>query len=309
MSMRSDAMSDAQTAPGARAVAALSPTWPYFWSLRREIWEHRSVWIAPVAAAGFVLFGFAISLLRMPHTLREISKLPPAAQNALHMVPFGIAAAAVMLTTVIVAVFYCLGTLYNERRDRSILFWKSMPVSGTTTVLAKATIPMLVLPLVGFFVICATQLVMLGLDTIAFAANGLNPGAWIHLPLLRIWFLLFYGFVTLALWYAPIYGWLLVISAWAKRGPFLWAVLPVLAICVVEKLALDTSHFFDLVNYRLGGAFREAFVAMPRHLHTFQWPEPDPAKYFSSFGLWIGLVAAAAFLAAAIWLRRRREPV
>jgi ABC-2 type transport system permease protein len=301
---------DAENSSIARAGApSLSHPRPFVWSLRREIWEHRAIWIAPLAAAGFVLLGFTISLLRMPHTLQKISKMPAMAQQAIHMVPFGIAAAAVLVTTGIVAVFYCLGTLYNERRDRSILFWKSMPVSDLVTLLSKACVPMIALPIVGFVVICATQLVMLLLSAAAVTAYGLDASLWMQVPLLRIWYLIFYAIVTGALWYAPVYGWLLVLSAWAKRGPFLWAVLPPLAISVVEKLAFDTNYFFDLLHYRLGIPFAQAFVAMPHHMKVFQWPEPDPAKYFATPGLWVGLVFAVGFFFLAVWLRRRREPM
>ena len=283
---------------------------PYAWSLRREIWENRSIWIAPLVAAGFVLFGFTISLGRMPHTLQKIAKLPIEAQQAIHMIPFAIAIAAVGVTTLIVAVFYCLGTLYNERRDRSILFWKSMPVSDLTTLAAKATVPMVVLPLVGFVVMCATQLLMILLTMAAAAAYGLEPSSWMQVPLLHVWVLLFYGIVTGALWWAPIYGWLLVLSAWAKKAPFLWAVLPPLAVIVVEELAFSTHHFGDLVNDRLGAWVHEAFVGFPQHHQkAFHWPQMDPARFFSSPGLWIGLAVAVGFFFLAVWLRRRREPI
>jgi ABC-2 type transport system permease protein len=127
---------------------------------------------------------------------------------------------------------------------------------------------------------------------------------------LHIWYLLIYGIGTGALWWAPIYGWLLVISAWAKKGPFLWAVLPPLVIMVVEKLAFDTSHFAELVNYRLGGWVHDAFVGFPQHHEkVFHWPEPDPATFFTTPGLWAGLAFAVGFFFLAVWLRRRREPM
>src|SRR5947209_5153044 len=152
MSIEADAGSS--SAPQDRATAVAPPTQPYAWSVRREVWEHRSIWMAPLAAAGFVLLGFAISLLRTPHTFKAVSKLTPEKLMAIRFAPFGIAAAAIVLTTVVVGIFYCLGTLYNERRERSILFWKSMPVSDLTTLLSKVTIPLIVLPVVAFVVIC-----------------------------------------------------------------------------------------------------------------------------------------------------------
>ena len=283
----------------------------FAWSVKREIWENRSVWIAPLGAAGFVLFGFVISLLRMPHTLQQLAKAPAGVQLAVRMAPYGIAAAAVLVTAAIVALFYCLGTLYNERRDRSILFWKSMPVSDGMTVLAKAAIPLAILPLVSIVVICATQLVMLPLHAAALAANGRDAGAlWSQLPLFHVWLLIVYGVVTLVLWHAPIYAWLFVLSAWVRKNPFLWAVLPPIAIIVVEKLAFDTDWFAHFVNYRLGGAFHVAFRSFPHHgAANFHWPEPDPARFFSTPGLWLGLLAAAGLFALAIYLRRRREPM
>ncbi|HEY2445816.1 MAG TPA: hypothetical protein VGI20_08790 [Rhizomicrobium sp.] len=305
---------DAGNSPIART-AALAQTRPFAWSVRRELWEYRSSWIAPLAAAGFALFGFSMSLMRMTHASRMISAMSPDKQAALRMIPYAIAAAAIILTTTVVGISYCLGTLNNERRDRSILFWKSMPVSDLTTLLAKASVPLVVLPLIAFATICATQLVMLVLNGTAHLARGPDSAPpWTAIPLLQVWPLVFYILATLALWYAPIYGWLLVVSAWARRGAFLWATLPWLALVVVEKLAFDTSYVGDLVKYRLGGSFHEAFRGagphsfMP-HKESWRMPQMDPAGFFSTPGLWSGLAVAVALFALAVWLRRRREPM
>jgi len=223
---------DVGTSPAARAVAPATPaqTRPFAWSVRRELWEYRSSWIAPLAAAGFVLFGVSMGLMRMTHASRMISSLPPEKQAAIHMIPYAIAAAAIGLTSTIVAISYCLGTLNNERRDRSILFWKSMPVSDLTTLLAKASLPLVVLPLIAFVVTCTTQLVMLLLG----AGAQLAHGTILHKrgqPYLCI----SCGHSTSTFWprsrsgNAPIYAWLLVVSGWARRGAFLWATLPPLA--------------------------------------------------------------------------------
>jgi ABC-2 type transport system permease protein len=310
MSTQTDA--GATFAPQAAMPASASQARPYFWSVRREVWENRAIWIAPLAAAGFVLLGFTISLVRRPHGFDKLSKAPPDVQAAFHLIPYGISILAILITAAIVALFYCLGALYNERRDRSILFWKSMPVSDLTTVLAKASVPLILLPVIAVLVICATQIVMLALSAGAALVNtsGSTP-LWASVPLLRIWGLLIYGVVALALWNAPIYGWLLVISASVRRGPFLWAILPPFAIALVEKLAFVTSYFADLVNYRLRGGIEAAFVSVPHHhgKMNFAWPQPDPVKFLSTPGLWFGLLAAAALVALAVWLRRRREPM
>ncbi len=283
-----------------------------YWSVRRELWENRSILIAPLAAAGVVLFGFVISTLHLPDARRAVLQLDPASQNAVVSMPYQLAAAAPILTGVIVAMFYCLGALHNERRDRSILFWKSLPVSDLTTVVSKAAIPLAVMPAAVFVVVIGMQLIMLILSTVILLANGLSittPAT--QVPLFEMTVTLLYGLVTQTLWYAPVWGWLLLVSGWAKRGPFLWAVLPPLAVCLVEKIAFDSSNFASMLANRLGGGFSEAFSeGMPRaYRQGFDLQTLDPVKFLSSPGLWVGLAFAIAFLATAVWLRRRREPI
>jgi ABC-2 type transport system permease protein len=208
-------------------------------------------------------------------------------------------------------VFYCLGALHNERRDRSILFWKSLPVSDLTAVLAKAIVPLVVLPAVTIVIVCALHLFMLLMGTATLLAHGLDPTPfWTQVPWLRVEVTLLYLLVALSLWYAPIYGWLLLVSAWARRAPFLWAVLPPLALCLLEKIAFDTSNLGALLSYRLHGGFSEAFdvADVQDHHAMMHLPKIDVAQFLSTPGLWAGLVFAAGFLAAAVWMRRYREP-
>ena len=195
--------------------------------------------------------------------------------------------------------------------NRSILFWKSLPVSDLTTVLSKASIPLVVLPLLIFAIIVATQLIMLLLSTAVLLVNGLRAATlWTQLPLFQMSLVLLYGLTVLALWHAPIYGWLLLVSGWARRTTFLWAVLPPLATCVVEKTAFNTSYFASMLKYRLTGSFAEAFAVKAQgSVAIDRLAQLDPAKFLSSPGLWSGLAVAAAFLAAAVRLRRCREPI
>ena len=118
-----------------------------------------------------------------------------------------------------------------------------------------------------------------------------------------------YGLTVHALWHAPLYAWLLLVSAWARRTPFLWAVLPPLAIGVLERIAFSTSHFGSLLRYRLDG--RHAGGVRPRGRGRGHPPAgaARPVRFLASPGLWIGLLVAAAFLAAAVRLRRYREPI
>jgi len=309
MSMQTNAMTDSVSASQSSVDVAANPTHPFIWSLRRELWEHRGVRYAPLGVAGLVLFGVLMRLVHSPQDLWRVSH-EPFKQMQEHVAPYGIAAVALMATTVVVGVFFCLGTLHNERRDRSILFWKSMPVSDLTALLAKVCIPLLILPLIGFVVIVATLIIMLLMCSAALLASGHPPAAYLAtLPLPQIMAEALYGIVTLSFWYWPVYGWLLFISSWARRAPFLWAVLPPFGLGLIETLAFSTSHVFDLLNARLLGSFAAAFVYHDQAKGGFPFPQMNPLGFVSNPGLWIGMVLGAGFFAAAVWMRRRREPV
>jgi ABC-2 type transport system permease protein len=115
------------------------------------------------------------------------------------------------------------------------------------------------------------------------------------------------------LWYAPIYGWMLLVSAWARRAAFLWATLPLLAIGIVEKIAFSTFHFANMLGYRLSGGGEEhpgtKAVGMAAGISTLLMPDLSLRQFLMSPSLWLGLALTAAFLFAAIRLRRNREPI
>ena len=145
---------------------------PFYWSVRRELWENRSIYVAPILVAIVVLFGFLVSTIGLPERRRAALLLNPAQARAAIEAPYDMAAIMLILTAFIVGVFYCLDALYGERRDRSILFWKSLPVSDLTTVLSKASIPLVILPLVTFVIIVATQFVMLLWSSVVLLTSG-----------------------------------------------------------------------------------------------------------------------------------------
>ena len=128
--------------------------------MRRELWENRSIYIAPLIVAAVQVFGFAISTIGLAERRRAVLLLDPAKQRAAIEPPYDIAAMMMIFTVFIVGVFYCLDALHGERRDRSILFWKSLPVSDLTTVLSKAIIPLAVLPMISFAMVVCVQLIM-----------------------------------------------------------------------------------------------------------------------------------------------------
>src|SRR6266702_4353580 len=292
------------------APAALTAVRSMYWSIRRELWESRSIYIAPLAAAAVFLLGFLISTIDLPQKMRALSTMDPAHQREVIAMPYDMVAGLMMLTAMIVGVFYCLDALHGERRDRSILFWKSLPVSDLTTVLSKASIPLVVLPLLTFAITVVTQWIMLLLSTAVLLGSGLSVATlWTHLPLFQMWLMLLYHLLAIhALWYAPFFGWLLLVSGWARRAAFLWAALPLLAIGVVEKIAFNTSHFAAMLGHRLsGGSEGVGFTAGSMSMDPLTQLTPD--QFLISPGLWVGLAVTAAFLAAAVRLRRYQGPI
>jgi ABC-2 type transport system permease protein len=280
------------------------------WSLRRELWENRSIYIAPLAAAALFLSGFVVSLFYLPGKMRAASALDLAKQHELLAQPYLLSGGMMMLVTLVVGIFYCLETLYGERRDRSILFWKSLPVSDLITVFSKIITPVVILPLVTFAIAVGLQWIMLLLSTVVLLASGQSVAAlWAHLALFQLWLMLLYHLVTVhGLWYAPIYGWLLLVSAGARRMPFLWATLPLLAIGVVEKIAFNTSYVGAFLLLRMGaGAPNDDFMNSGLSVHPLM--HFAPAQFLISPGLWIGLAVAGAFVALAVRLRRYQGPI
>lgn len=292
------------------ASSALKPSQQLYWSVRRELWESRWIYFAPVGVAALYLLGFLIGMRHLSDNIRKADGLPGAQQVQLVEQPYNFAAGLIMGSTFIIALFYCLDALYSERRDRSILFWKSLPVSDLTTVLAKASIPLVVLPLTTFVVTVAMHWIMLLLTSGVLLARGLGLAIlWNHLPLFDIWVGLLYHLLAIhGLWYAPIYGWLLMVSAWATRAPFLWGFLPPFAIGVAEKIALNTSHFGALLAHRMAGGM-EGGKLMAANPSMNPVTRLDPGHFLISPGLWIGFLVTALFLLAAVRLRRYRGPI
>ncbi len=315
------------TLPSSNNGAVAAPaarTWPFLWSVRREIWENRSLYIAPLALAAIFLFGNAISLFGLRHRAAAVDAMPPAQQHLEIVGEYFFAAAAILAVAFFVGFFYCLGALYNERRDRSILFWKSLPVSDLTAVLAKASVPLVLLPAIAFGTIVVLQWAMLAVNSLGRLALGFDPHVlWVNLNLFQMDGVLLYGLATLALWHAPVYAWLLLVSGWAKKTPILWAVLPWVGLALIAKIAFRSNAIGALIVHRVFGGISEGFDlpavdagkwhgvsragAIAVGNSAINAVQIDPAKFFASPELWIGLALAAAFLAGAVWLRRTRE--
>jgi len=293
------------------APAVMSETRPLYWSVRRELWENRSIYLAPLIVTAIVLFG---SLLHSMTVAKRMRNLPtdPVKRHTAIVKPYSMPPAPIMLATFIVGIFYALDAFHGERRDRSVLFWKSVPVSDSTTVLAKASIPLLVLPLIAFILGAATQILLLLASTMVLLMRGMSPLLlWTEFRYPQEPITMIYGLTVHVLWFAPIYAWLLLLSAWAKRAPALWAILPPLALTAFERLVFNTSHFPSFLEYRVMGAMTRAFATHePGSAGIIdRLDQLTPARFLSTPSLWLGLIFTAACLVTAMRLRRSQEPI
>lgn len=298
---------------------------PFYWSLRRELWEHRSLYVAPTVVALLLLLAILIAAFKLPESMAGFDTFAPQRQLEILSAPYVVIALVLMLTSMIVALFYCLDALYGERRDRSALFWKSLPVSDWTTVLAKLAMPMLVVPVFLFVLITAVQLVVLIGNVLLWSARGLSvSNLLLQLPLFDMPLGVAHFLLTLAIWYAPVYAWLLLVSAWAQRSPVVWAIVPWVAVVAFERVMLGTSRVMGWLRDRLFGSFDAAFTpreTMAEVVERLQQPgadaasairhgsdqTPDMLRFLSNPNVWIGLIVAAVLIAATVWLRRRQE--
>jgi ABC-2 type transport system permease protein len=160
-------------------------------------------------------------------------------------------------------------------------------------------------------VILGAQAIMLILSTIVVLLNGLDPGRlWARVDLRLMWVVLPYGLLINALWLSPIFAWLLLVSGWAKRMPFVWAFAPWLGLALFERLAFNSMHVMHYLGERLMGGFGEAFSVKGQGKAAIdKFSDIDPVHAFTNPHLWGGLAAAGLLLAVIVRLRRSRDPI
>ncbi|MGH8135453.1 MAG: ABC-2 transporter permease [Steroidobacteraceae bacterium] len=298
----------------------------FFWLVRREIWEHKAIWVAPlIVLACFLLAVITGNVHLGPigamDTSTTFGALPPEKQLKLLLVVYAGLALVVYWVMGIIAFFYSLDSLYADRRDRSVLFWKSLPLSDAETVLSKFSVAVVVIPLVAILGALLAQLIVASGGAARLEIAGIPGGImWQPEALLGGAAVAALWCVTASLWYAPIVAYLMLASAWAPKGPFLWAVLPPVALKVLELVLLRTRHVGDFISDRLFGLYRllgeqdQAAAAASNHEvrdEIIKISNIDLAaslkEFYSSPELWFGVAAAGLLLAAAMWVRRYRD--
>ncbi len=314
--------------------------------LKREFWEHRGgfLWTPFIVVGVFVLFtvigltagemhvdGRDFKVMNIP-LAQMVNGMPPEAMaNVAKGINVGLGTMALVVQFVlgIVLFFYLIGALFDDRRDRSILFWKSMPVSDIQTVGSKVFTAAFTAPLIALVGGIVFHLLMLIIIGGWLALHGVNvfklmwmPGIFDEVHPVRMWLCMFIAMPVNALWAMPTYGWLLMVSSWARSKPFIWSVsVPLVAGALMSWMDM-------LTNLRIPETWMW-FNVIPRGLTSvlpFSWSgngvgynfsaERTPAdaislsslaEVLSSPNLWIGALVGAAMIAVAVYLRRYRE--
>ncbi len=287
----------------------------YSWLIRREFWENRAIWMFPAVLSGLLLLAALFSRI-------DLMSLPAHLPGqAVGQVFLGIVGAIFFAVMAIYSTWYLLDCLYADRKDRSVLFWKSLPISDAATVLSKLAVALIVIPLVYAAVADLTTLLMAFIISVrasSFIGSALwHPDAWLQLQ--GLWLYLIF---VAAAWFLPISGYLLVVSAWAKRAVMLWSLLPPLALILAERLFLGTHVIAHVLAGRLALP-AEAFNANPGNAawvttvvdhDTIRTPSSiwsflNLGGFLASPETWIGVAIGVVLVLGAIQLRMRRSEI
>lgn len=297
--------------------------------LQRELWEHRSIYVAPLVVALLIALmsitgQVAVSAFdtQVDLSILGASNLGETERAAAVTVLTSAISAMLMMTMAILGVFYLLDALYTERRDKSILFWRSLPITDAETVISKLLTAVVVIPLVTFAIVVVTQIFVVAISSMWVSGRGGDGWSliWGATPFLDTWFATLLFFLAIPLWYMPFAGWFLFVSAWTRRSPFLVAILPLFVVPMLERILVGTSFFREAIFGRfstmpLFGGFDSAGILIVEDgPPTFDADAKasllaliDLPAYLSDPALWTGIVVGGLFTAAAIYVRRYRD--
>jgi ABC-2 type transport system permease protein len=274
--------------------------------LRREFWEFRSLWLSPAIGGAFLMVGAILGSMHLVNGVHISidARAPAAIVHATGAQFLEGSAAFIGLFAGIAMAIYLLDCLYGERKDRSILFWKSLPVSDVETVASKLVVALIAVPLLVVALALVLLPVLTGLGAMLIPDMRPHVGEMIVGSLASLPRLLGLQFVAV-LWYAPIATYLMLASVLARHPPLIYAALPPVAIGLAESLFSGTHHFWEFVGRRLQPLSPNSLFAAS----AGDWATAE-STWWRALGqpaLWLGLVAAGVMLFAAIRLRRYRD--
>lgn len=295
--------------------------------IKRELWEHRSIFITPVAIAIIVTLATVATLMfasgfaeMLDIALFGASNVAGDAERKGALTAFFLSSSWLfMFAVAILTVFYCLDSLYAERRDKSILFWRSLPITDAEAVISKLLTALVVIPLITVAAIAITHFVNLIIISIWVGIKGGDVGhlVWSSVPILDNWAAALIVALAAALWMSPYIGWFLLVSAYAKRAPLLLAFMPMIVIPLVEFIFFRTSYFADAVFSSRGEIplirtvdfellFDEDNMHVTEEMVTLLG-YLDIGRFVTSPAVWSGLIVCGLFTFGAIYVRRFRD--
>ncbi|MBV9912086.1 MAG: hypothetical protein JOZ93_05890 [Sinobacteraceae bacterium] len=316
-------VSAARSDPGdtrANGLAAASRRPVLVTLMRRELWEHRALWIAPLLVAVLLIGTAFVGTIHLSDQDAHGGHAPGHINVQIYGALQWVTALPQLLVMAIVLNFYLLDCLYAERRDRSILFWKSLPVGDGVTVASKLLVALLVVPVGVFLLSALSNLLIVSILNLRAVLPPLSGtiSQWDTLMWIKQEAMILVILLLSVLWYAPAAAYLALLSAWARRTVVLWAVLPPLLLLYLEWYALDTHHIYRFLEYRTVGIWQimhlGTAIESAATLHT-----PANSVLAGDFGslqlwpaltnidLWLGLAAAIGLAWLAARVRRFRD--
>lgn len=294
--------------------------------VRRELWEHRSIFVTPAVVALVMALIVLTAYVAASGFAQEVDLSIILSQNVgeterrAALMAFLLGNTVVfMIAAGILTIFYCLDSLYAERKNKSILFWRSLPITDAETVVSKLLTAIVAIPLVTFVAVIITHLINLILSSIFVSIEGGSPGhlIWGAVPLFDVWFSVLIILIATPIWMSPFVGWFLFVSAWTKRSPLLTAFLPILVLPMIEYFVLRTTYLWEAISTRSSqlplfsgfdvSVFDDDSLRQMTADSVSLLAHIDLLKFISSPGLWVGLVVCGLFSTAAIYVRRYRD--
>jgi ABC-2 type transport system permease protein len=298
--------------------------------IKRELWEHRSLYVVPLVLALVVSLTSVTGQVAVSSFGQQVDVAILGATNlgeteraaAINVLMIAVSWIFVM-TMGIITIFYALDALYAERKDKSILFWRSLPVTDAETILSKLLTAAIVIPAITFVVVALTHVVVLTISSIWVGMRGADAWQliWTAAPLFDNWAATFIVMLALSLWVAPFVGWFLFVSAFAKRSPFLFAFLPLVIIPMLERILLGSTVFAEMLMARapfrvpvfqnlsfdnLQAGTEEDIVRLAESGVSLL-SLIDIGRFLGSLSVWLGLAVCGLFCTAAIYVRRYRD--
>jgi ABC-2 type transport system permease protein len=283
--------------------------------VRREFWEHRALVLGPAILCVLYLVLCLLVGTRLTPSWFFVDGIEPAGDNSpVHPVYY--LTLNVVFTLLlyglmgVIGLFYLCDCLYSERKDRSILFWKSMPVSDSMTVLSKLLVGLIGVPLVAYGFALVTNVLAFLVFKVTLdhggAVGSSSTGHWIVLDWLQLEALLLTDVFILALWYAPIAAYQMLVSVAVPRSAMVWTVLPPLVLIFGQKLLFNSWTIAYFTGDRLG----TVVARLPSRDVGGVAGLLDKASLISLLtfpSLWIGVAVAALMLYVTIRIRRHRD--